>query len=164
MSLCLQWVESCHCNDYPNWMITLEVATSRPFPHVPETRRLGIEIDPNKKSDRLPSLWQRQIINSATGVLVHIFDEDFIGSPGVRWLYDSVDTEGWRRFRFKKAQENEFLDLVSTCVSDTGLIWLLCDAQFGPDARIFQPHSLARFRALYRRAGIRINSAIPITA
>lgn len=145
-------------------MITLEVAINGPLRHVPEAHRLGIEIDPNRKSDRLPSLWQRPFIDSAPGVLVHIFDEGFIGSPGVRWLYESVKTEAWRRFRFKKPQEKEFFAVLSACLAESGSVWLLSDAQFGPEARIYQPHTLARFRALYSRAGIRINSAMPITA
>lgn len=144
-------------------MISLELATDLSIADLPLTPSLGIEIDEKRKSDRLPSLWQSDIIERSSGPLVHVFDKDFNGSDGSRWLYEAVDTRGWERFWFKEAEEQDFFALLTSCVEQSGSIWLLSDAQFGPEARVYQPQSLARFRALYRRAGIRINSAVPIT-
>ena len=145
-------------------MITLELATDRGLAELPVTPSLGIEIDETKKSDRMPSLWQSDIIDHSSGSLVHVFDRGFVGSDGPRWLYESVDERAWKRFRFKGAAQQDFLTLLRACVRESGSVWLLCDAQFGPTARVYQPQTLAQFLALYRRAGIRINSAVPIRA
>jgi len=142
-------------------MISLELATEASVAELPETPSLGIEIDQARKSDRGPSLWQSGIIDRSTGPLVHIFDKAFVGSETVRWLFEAVDTRGWERFRFKDAEEQDFFAVLKTCLGH-GSVWLLADAQFGPKARVNEPQTLARFLAYYRRAGIRINSAVLI--
>lgn len=143
-------------------MISLELTTDSSLAELPATPTLGIEVDPTRKSDRMPSLWQSEVIDRASGPLVHIFDKGFVGSEGPRWLYEAVDTQRWERFRFRAAEEHDFLTLLECCVKHSGFVWLLSDAQSGPKARIYQPQTLAQFLALYRRAGIRINSAIQI--
>lgn len=143
-------------------MISLELTTNRGLAKLPVTASLGVEIDQARKSDRKPSLWQSKIIDPSSGPLVHIFDRGFVGSDGPRWLYEAVDERAWKRFRFKGAEEHDFLALLRNCLEQSGPVWLLSDAQFGPKARIYKPQTLAQFLALYRRAGIRINSAIPI--
>lgn len=145
-------------------MITLELLTDRVFTQLPSMPRLGVELDEIKKSDRGPSLWQKDIIDRSSGTLMHIFDKEFISSDGARWLYESVSEQGWKRFWFKGPEEHDFFDLLRACLSIAGPTWLLCDAQFGPSARVYRPHTSAQFQALYRRAGIRINSAMLIRA
>jgi hypothetical protein len=142
-------------------MISLELATEGGVAELPITPSLGVETDPTGKSDRMPSLWQSGIIDRCSGPLVHIFDKGFVGSDGERWLYEAVDTQGWERFRFKDAEEQDFFAVLKTCL-EHGSVWLLADAQFGPKPRVYQPQTLARFVALYNQVGIRINSAVPI--
>ena len=146
-------------------MITLEILTNQQLEmdHLQDSS-LGIEIDATNKSDRYPSLWQENIINSASGLLIHIFDREFYAKDGPRWLYEAVTERGWERFWFKDPEESDFFGLLTECISKAALTWLLCDAQFGPRSFIYKPHSMAQFGALYKRAGIRINSAMPLVA
>lgn len=144
-------------------MISLELASNGELAELPVTPSLGVEIDQERRSDREPSLWQERIIDEeSSGPLIHIFDSSFIGSNEQRWLYEAVDARAWERFRFKEKEESDFFAVLKSCVEQCGSVWLLTDAQFGPKARVYQSRSVAQFLSLYRRAGIRINSAMPI--
>jgi hypothetical protein len=143
-------------------MITLEVATERSLETLPKIQSLGIELDRTKKSDRMPSLWQKIITNSQ-GDLIHIFDRKFAETDGPRWLYESIHDNEWKRFRFKKRAEKEFIELIQQCLSVAKSLWLLSDAQFGPPPLIYRSHTFRQFLSLYRSHGIRLNSALPIT-
>ncbi len=147
-------------------MITLEILVDHVTSDIDvASLTMGCVIDFTMKSDRLPSLWQEEIINTHKNpVLIHVIDRYFAGSDGMRWLWDDIEEENWRRFRFIKELEGDFENLViqSIAASATGRIWVMTDAQFGPDKKVLRPRREAAYLSYYRKFGLRLNSAIQL--
>jgi len=148
-------------------MISLELLIEEPCdrPRLSDLN-LGVVADERLVSDRLPSLWQEKIINRYGGMLVHLFDRTFSRSDGVRWLYEDVVSEDWRRFAFKSELEGDFIELISRCAkcSRNGSVWVMSDAQYGPKDKLLVPKTFSQFLSFYRRYGLRLNSAVRVHA
>lgn len=144
-------------------MITLEllVLSSQPAALRALGSHLGLEVDPSNISDRSPSLWQKEIIDKNQGTLIHVFDRGFIGVQEHRWLHEDVVDEDWESFKFSYELEVPFLKLLLSCInsSQQKKIWLMTDAQFGPDKKIIAPQTYLDFRDTYSKSGMPINAA-----
>lgn len=147
-------------------MITLEILIENSASQIcAEKVSLGFEVGHDMVSDRMPSIWQNWISDQKGGVLLHLFDRTFSDQKTSRWLYEDVDSDDqWKRFFFKSELEVDFFDLIQICLehSGSGQVWLMCDAQFGPSPLTYSGKTFEQFKDLYRRFGIRINSAMPI--
>ncbi len=146
-------------------MITLEVL----IPNVSQVKILEewgefYRVEPMGLSDRSPSLWRDLILSYDERVIIHFVDRAFRGSEGQRWLYEDVDEKDWERFSFKSSLSQKFLETIRVLVDlygDSG-IYLMSDAQFGPEKFLYQDSSYVRFESIYRKFGIKVNSCMKI--
>lgn len=126
---------------------------------------LAFEVDHSMKSDRCPSLWEEEVFSKLSGMIIHVFDKQFVGKEGYRALYDDIVAE-LDRIRFESANERHFVDLIDVCLeaSSDGKVYVCSDMQFGPRPKRYKAMSLKNFLSHYQRFGLRINSCFEIVA
>lgn len=147
-------------------MITLEIVfnTSKTILNF-QANLLGLEFSSEIKSDKSPSTWEDQIYSRIDGLIVHIFDREFVGEPGYRALLeDIVDGPPW--IKFDDPTFEEFGKLTQFCLenSSDGSIFVCADYQFGPPPTKITSVRLLDFLQRVRSRGIRVNSCTEVRA